>query len=212
MPKGGGLASNSLLNEVVLFFEDKKMITTLVEAYPAGEIKLQLNITIRLLSIYSRTQKEIEIKQTLLDLFATEKQKIKGSVYLSDITQNIENIVGVSSSDIAEIQAIPYPLPIAPNNKMLDWTITPINSIIVTKFKILVQSSVNYQLFRNDVFVSNYVFGVLVNVTECSFRINNDNYSVGDTWEFIMYPKNKNIILEEASIPALYENDIVLNL
>ncbi|TAG94940.1 MAG: hypothetical protein EAZ20_00570, partial [Bacteroidetes bacterium] len=35
VPKGGGLASNSLLNEVVLFFEDKKMITTTVEAYPA---------------------------------------------------------------------------------------------------------------------------------------------------------------------------------
>ncbi|TAG87082.1 MAG: hypothetical protein EAZ20_11425, partial [Bacteroidetes bacterium] len=93
---------------------------------------------------------------------------------------------------------------------MLDGTITPINAIIVTKFKILVQSSINYQLFKNDVFVGNYTFGVLVNTTECSFKINNNGYSIGDTWEFIMYPKNKNIILEEASIPALYENDIVL--
>ncbi|TAG93167.1 MAG: hypothetical protein EAZ20_01880 [Bacteroidetes bacterium] len=53
--------------------------------------------------------------------------------------------------------------------------------IFIPKFKILVQSSVNYQLFKNDVFVGNYIFGVLVNTTECSFKINKNNYSVGDT-------------------------------
>lgn len=212
VPVGGGLATQTLLDDVVAYFDNKRMITTQVEAFSAGQIQINVEINIRLLSTFSRTQKTIEVKQKLLEFFNTENQEINGQVYLSDITEVIENIRGVASSDIVKLVAQPFPIQISPTTKPLNWTRSLlVGSTTTIKWRIVILSITQYQLFKNGFFIGNFTIGTPVAQTEVSFTVNADTYTIGDTWEFVTYKYSANIILAEPSIPTLSESDIILN-
>lgn len=213
VPKGGGLASQQLLDEIVAFFANKKMLTTEVLAYPAGQIVLELEMNVRLLSSYSRAQKSEEIKKLIASFFKTENQEIAGQGYLSDITEIVEAVRGVQSSDIIKLVANPYPIPFAPNNKTMLWTKevqTASNATV--KWRVIVFSSTQYQLFRNLAFVGTFNFGAEVVQPEIIFTINTNNYTIGDRWDFVTYKYTANILLEEPSILTLDASNIVLNM
>jgi hypothetical protein len=132
---------------------------------------------------------------------------------LSDITEVIENIRGVANSDIVKLVAQPFPIQISPTTKPLNWTRNLlVGSTTTIKWRIVILSITQYQLFKNGFFIGNFTIGTPVVQTEVSFTVNADTYTIGDTWEFVTYKYSANIILAEPSIPTLSESDIILNI
>ena len=69
VPDGGGIASQALLDAVSDFFEPRRIITTSIDVLAAGEIRIQLSLTLRVESNQLRATVESDVRDALLDFF-----------------------------------------------------------------------------------------------------------------------------------------------
>lgn len=211
-PVGGGLASSILLSDVFDWFEDKKMITTKITTYAAGEVPLVLVVTVTVKSGYNRAATMALVISNLETFGASSNQEIKGIVYLSDLYQVIENTDGVENSDIAVMKAKPYARALGATTNVLNWTRDiKSDSSSSIRWSITMTSSSTFDLIRDSTFIGNYSTGVLLTFTELTFTVIAGSYSTGDNWEFWTYNYFGTLRLEEPSIPVIDSGDITIN-
>lgn len=214
VPEGGGIATDLLCASVEGYFEDKKMITTKVVVLPAGEVRLQLTLNIRVRHGYNPTTVLATVKAALADFVSYRYQVISGKVNLSDLYEVIEGVEGVNFSEITAIVVVPYARPIVGTTTPLDWTrTTPTTSVGTHYWRILMLNSTSFQLFKDNNYVGTYSTSTLIALDEIEFTLNPIGYTAGEQWTFVTYPYNNGTLtLSEPSLPITLVSDITTNL
>lgn len=208
VPEGGGIASNTLLDETQLWMEERRLITVGVEVLRAGEIRMQFVINLRVLPQYTRSVVVANVRANIVDFLSYRYQGIGGDVYLSDIYEIIENTEGVKNSTIEIMRPRPYARPVN-NETNINWLRTiQEGSTGVVKWTIKMISDSTYELTKDNSIIGAYSVGTLVSMPEITFRIDAGNYVVGDIWEFFTYPYFGNITISEQSLPVSLPEDI----
>lgn len=210
-PIGGGIATQTLLDDVLAYFNDgRRMLTTRVRTKAAGEVSLIIQADIRVKKGYSNSILKSTIENRLIEEYNEINQNVKGSVYLSDIYQIIETTDGVENSNINKLSTKPYAFILQGTNVLL-WNVTLLpESNSTTKWKIVLINATDFQIFKNGSYVKTGVIGVAQTFVEVEFTINTSSYVVGDQWEFTTYKYFGNVTLEEMSIPVFKVENINL--
>lgn len=212
VPADGGVASDLLRGAVEAYMMERVMITTDVEVFAAGEVVIKHEIDIAVLPGYSRIATTEKVKENLSIFLSYLNQDIEGRVEIGDVYQIIENTEGVEYSRLQKMYTIPYARPENSSTIALDWERqTLVGSNIATKWRIMVLSGTDYELYRGSVFVGAYTFGVQYSLPDFEFKVNAGAYNTNDSWEFVTYPYSDNIDLIEPSIPVSKISDITIN-
>lgn len=213
-PTGGGLATDQLLQDVLDYFEPRRMVTTRVNVLPAGVIRVLLTMDVRVRAGYNQAATGVAVKQALADFISVGFQDIGGEVQIGDIYEVAEGVEGVQYTKLVLINTVPYArrLNLALPTE-LDWTrATQPASNSVVRWEIRMVAPALFDLFRDNTFMGNIPTGVLVAFPEVQFTVNAVGYAGGERYEFYTYPYNDSVVLTEKSIPFSEVTDITLNL
>lgn len=208
-PVGGGLASNTLLTNVVNYFSDKDIVGKDIQAASAGEVKLILNINLKVKPNYNKVTTETEVRNSLLSFLSVTDQEINGELHIGDIYERIEEHPGTDWSEITLISFIPYAEPINHNN-ILNWTpVINSNSVQTIEWKINLVTLTTFELFKDNIYMGTFSIGSLITMAEIQFTVNPSGlYVAGNQWKFKTYPYNDSIVLNEPSLIVLYNANL----
>lgn len=211
-PIGGGPASPTLLDDVTDYFEDKRMITTLVRLLSAGQIQIYIEADITALPNYPNSTVKATVLANLLEFMSSDNQEISGEVKQGDVYEQMENSTGVKVGELIKFYALPFALPKPTTLLALNWTRTlKPASVGVKKWRIKMSNSTVYQLFRENIFLGLHTVGVTYDFDEIQLKVNTDSYTAGMEWTFNTYKYFGSIDLDEFSIPYANEDSIILN-
>lgn len=212
IPSGGGIASDVLIASVDAWMLKKKMITTKLDVFSAGEVRVILNINVVVRPQFVKDDVLAVLMSRLTEFLSYQNQEISGSVQLSDIYEIIETTTGVQSSVVNQMSPVPYARPTASDTPALVWTRSiNIGSVGEVSWRIQMLSGTSFSLFRNNVYVGAYATGVVITLTEITFSVTASSYTINQEWEFKTYRYNGSIILNEPSIAVSLEADVTLN-
>lgn len=213
-PVGGGIASDILLLETKDYLDDVRLLNTHLRVLPAGEtpIVVELNVTPRFR--VNTTDLTQEIIATLLTNFSYNNVQINGRVAVSDIIAAIDNLSRVDTVDLINLSTMPYAAPVG-HTDQLDWTReTQPGSRVRTEWR-LVNEGTTFRVFRDNSFIGN----AAVNVTYTdpdniiSFRVNPGGmYTPGQMWDFVTYPFNSTIRLDDNTLPVVTQSTINISI
>ncbi len=211
-PIGGGLASTQLLNDTDYYLRSRKMITTDVFLFAAGEVGIIIVASVNVLPNYERSVVGPAVKAALSAFGSTANQKIGGGMQLSDIYQTIENTPGVDNSNITVFTTKPYARPIS-HQHQLNWTRSTLaGSVDTVKWRLVYTGGTAFQVLRNGSYIGIINTGDTVTYDEISFVVGAGTYSVSDSWEFVTYNYFGTVQLSEPSTPTIAVDDITLTL
>lgn len=210
VPDGGGIASQSLLDDTQQWLDERRLITVGVNVQRAGEIRILLQISLRVLPQYTRTLVVNNVRQNLVDFLSYRYQEIGGEVQLSDIYEIIENTDGVKNSTVEVMRPRPYARPIN-NDVALNWTCTIQNGSVDTlRWQIKMISETTFELFKGSSLIGTFSVGTYLSFPEIALQVDAGLYEVGYIWEFFTYPFYGTINITEPSLPVSLEEDIVI--
>jgi hypothetical protein len=211
VPSSGGLASGILKQNVLDYLNVRKILGREIIVLSAGVVNVNLTLNVRLGATAQPSITVADIKKRIAERFSYLNQKINSTLYLSDITEVVENTRGVNSSDIVLFNAIPYARPINVQQN-LDWSVVVTNdSTTVTSWRIVFLGNARYQLFRNNTFVGQFNVGQLVVKYGVQMTINSD-VAAGAKFEFVTYRNVGNLSLNEMSVAVITEGSITINI
>jgi len=211
VPNGGGEASSTLKKRVENYFEDKRINTVKVVARSAGDVRILFEIDVAILRNANRLQTVSLVVENITSFLSAENQKIKGTVNIGDIYEVVENTIGVDYSEIKKMttQSSAIAVDDAPqlvwNRETLTGSTTTVN------WKIIIISSTEFHLYKENQFLGIFDIGVEVVQTEIKFTVIDDSYSVDDTWTFITYKYFGSVSILDMSIPTSDSSNIVIN-
>ena len=209
VPVGGGVASSTLLNDVRDYFAGKKIITTKIETKAVGEIGVQYIIDAEIVPNYTNTVVATAIKNSLIAMHAN--QDIKGSVQLSDVYEAVETTTGVLFSKVSGMKAVPYGAIIFGSSALV-WTREIQMACNTTiRYRIVMISTSQFQVSRGSTYLGTYNLDTEVVLTEIVFTIEDVGYTLGDAWEFYVYPSFGTLNLVENSIAVTDASLITVN-
>lgn len=212
VPKGGGVATTQVLAEVLAYITSMAVYRAIPFVASAGEVMTKITVTLGVVQGYSRQVAANNVKTNLLAFFAPEKQKLRGTLRLSDIYETIENTTGIEWSNVASVVITPFAHPID-HLTQLNWEVVlGTASAYTLKWDIIMVTSSGFQLFKEGDFVGNFQVNNLLQLPEVHFKVLG-TYTPGKHWTFWTYPsissENK-IVLEEMSLLAVSADDILL--
>lgn len=200
-PEGGGIAAAPLLSAVYDFIKIREVISVEHEVIGSGILNFLATINVKSKPGYSNLTVGNNIKNTWLNFFLPQNQKIKGYVVLGDLYEVIESTDGVLYSDIALLIPVPYARNITVPATQLVWTrATNTTSTITQKWLMRFITNSQYELYRGTDFVGSFMVDILVSLPEINFTVNGVQTS-GHNFEFYTYAYNKSVFLAEPSIP-----------
>lgn len=205
-PNGGGAASPLLLADTLAFMEERKMITTKLRMFSAGEVDVQYLITLYALPGYYNSALQIAGQNALLNYHNIVNQEIGGDVFIGDIYQLMEELDGVDHSVIHMMQPIPFARPLTTGTPTLNWTRQLTATSTNATYRIIMQTTTTFKLMKNNVFMGVFSTDVLITQADIEFTIIG-SYTIGDRWEFKTYELGNQIVLDE---PSLLTTDISL--
>lgn len=213
VPDGGGIASDALCDDVLDFMDDRRMITTRVRVFPAGEVRTTINLGVHVLPGHDVALVNDAVKAALALFLSYQNQEIQGALFLSDLYEVIEAVDGVGNSLIASVLFKPYAHKKPPTTLTLNWTPVPQAGVTETaKWEFVAISGTQFHVFRDGAFQMTVDVGTTYNLPEITFTINAAAYTVGDTYNFWTYPGNimqiGGVQLEEPSIFVSLVGDI----
>lgn len=198
-PTGGGVANQILLDDVKEFFEDKRLVGKTVNPIAVGEVLINIVANVNAVAGFQNLAVKQAIINDLLTLYSVENQPIKGTVYLSDVYESIENTkIGglkcVNNSNVLLMSPIPFGRQTDGTETVLDWVkfIKP-ESTTTVKWNVRFTTINTYELRKNDIYYGTYSSDVELSFTEITFTILGE-YLVNDRFEFYSYPYNSNKI------------------
>jgi hypothetical protein len=200
-PVGGGIAQKPLLDAVYNHIYERKMVTTKVLVYPAGESKIVIEAEIWAKFRKDKTQTYNAVTAALLNAYSINNSDINKYVRLSDVIATIDNVPEVDYIKLNKLAIKPFPRPVAHNN-LLDWDIKIVNPSIQTTW-MLEFSVAGIRLFKNNSFIG--TFGINQWYTDpdqqLDFKINPGPYVIGNRWTFSTYPQNLDQPINDYSMP-----------
>lgn len=216
IPAGGGIASNLLLNDVATFLDPRRMITTQVRVFPAGEVLTQLYIDLKVIYGYDPTLTSQAVRDALTTYLSYLNQEIAGGLFLSDLYQVIEAVEGVDHSIIQSALFQPYAHKEPPTTLTLNWNRFPTSAATLAEWRLVAISSTQFHLFRSNAFLQTVTVGVPTITYGLVFTILPAAYNTGDAWTWWSYPTDLTITggtqLQEPSIFTATNNTIIITL
>ncbi len=203
VPIGGGIAPQSLLDEVDTWFLDKKIINIETKAETAGTMLIDITIDVTALATYQNSVVQTSVTDAITNLYSWGSKEIKDTLYLSNIYQTIENTDGVKNSHINNIIIHPFARAIGGSLAELDWDCVITEEAVNQSYIIEFTSATQFGVFRNNAFVGTYTVGNQVILDDVIFTINS-NYAAEDKWQFYSYEsivKNGILNMQEFSAP-----------
>lgn len=210
-PVGGGIAQSTLLNDVFDFVSERKMITTFLEPRPAGETYLDIELLVTARFRMDGVLTETECREKLLEEYSYDKSDINRKIRTSDIIALIDNLGKVDHVELIRLSSIPYARPDG-HQVALDAEIHTLSaSTAIASWRINYDGT-NMRLFKDGIFKQNITIGVQTTTTDnhLSILINAGAYVNGMDWEFKTYPYNKNLEIDDFSVPILRANDLII--
>jgi len=223
-PNEGGTAPSQLLLDVKDYFADKKMISTSVEAYAAGETKLRLGITATVKFRRNTSQAESDIKAALQNEFGFNNSDINRSVRRSDIIALIDNLDKIDYLKLDLVSSKPYPRIFNGSNPLEDnWYVEITSSSVqIASWRLVVISSTIARVYRTGPSgVESFDGQITIHVTDpgdTDYTSNDGSlkigmwgsFSVADEWRFITYPYNQDMEFEDYTIPVYDVDELTL--
>lgn len=213
-PNGGGISSTAFLESVENYFENKKMVTTFVKALPVGESQLVINLDVTAKFRRDPIKTRQDVKEALLNMFSYDNSDINKPIRQSDIIALIDNLEKVDYLEVIYISVVPY---VRPNNTIagqlnyelkvnkgstqaVDWLIKYDGGY----FKIYKNNQELYNLSLNEVYTDPE------NIITLYLPLS--AYAIGSEWSFRTLPVNRDINLNDYSIPILKEENLTLTI
>jgi hypothetical protein len=207
VPVGGGSASNALLADVVIWFEDKRMVTTFIQCRAAGETVLRLTLEVRSRFQEDPLDAKTDVETALLDFGSYQKQDINKAVRLSDIYALVDNLEKVSFVNITHLSTLPYANPIN-HSTQLNWTREVLNGTTRSFWKaeyIDLAGVHKYRLFKDNLYLGDVDEGLVYTdpTNTIKLQFTGGIYTHGMQWEFVTYPINQDIVIDDFTIPKV---------
>lgn len=211
VPIGGGIASSVLLNSVETFIDPKRIIGIDVNALSAGQLRVKVNIDLRVNENARRIETRDRVIANLIEFGDPLNQEVRGGIRIGDVYEVIENTEGVKNNEIIEFSAIPYGVPIN-HETQLNWNrnLTE-GSTSQQNWLIQMTTATEFVVFRDNLFLGEFTVGNELIFDEIVFTITSGSYVAGMNWSFITYPFNTSIDIAEDSIPTVLAQDIFFN-
>lgn len=212
LPKGGGVASQELLDSVKEdFYDETRMVTTQVRVLPAGEIQLTIEWDIQVLPAFSKLAVEEAVRKALNTYVNDTNLSIGGAIEIGNIYEVIEGVTGVDYSKSVVMIIKPYAR-ITNGNSTLNWSVTAKPSQETDIWNIVYSKTGYLEVTKNGIYAGTYEIGQDVDFPEVTFRVATSSYQAGDSWEFVTYPYNGSIHLKEPSVITLDNRNLKLNM
>jgi hypothetical protein len=204
-PTGGGIAPDSLLGEVQIYFDSRKMVTTLTSIKAAGETFISMEIQAVAKFRVDPTLARRDIEEALITAYSESTSDINKPVRLSDIIALVDNLDKVDYLTVHNLSAIPYARPVG-HDQQLSWNaqVGP-SSVEILKWKLIFTGGV-FKLYKGIDFVSdiasNAVYDIPGLLTIQPIESTGTPFN-GMYWEFYTYPFNTDIVLQDYTVPRI---------
>lgn len=213
-PTGGGVASSVLLDGVEGYINEVKTLAPLIDIRPAGEtpVFMELNVYPRLRT--NRVDLTNEVLLTLLEEFSLENNEINGRIAVSDLLAVVDNLPKVDTVDLVSLYTLPYATPIRHDDPLIWIRETLPGSVDKVEWRLSFDGT-NFRLFKGAYLVGVIPMNTYYRDPENIISINIDPagmYSQGQSWSFTTYPYNRNILLDDNSVPVVTSGTIKINI
>lgn len=211
-PNGGGISSTSFLQDVELYFKNKKMVTTFVKALPVGESLIVINVNVTAKFRMDGIQTREDIKNTLLDAYSYEKSDINKPIRQSDLIALVDNLSKVDFLKLIYLSVVPYIRPNDNTSVELNTELSINIGSTVPNNWLIKFDGVYMKLFKNNHELTNLNIGQTYTDPDNTITITilAGAYIAGNEWTLKTLPVNNDIILDDYSIPVLKEENLTI--
>ncbi|MER6144923.1 baseplate J/gp47 family protein [Streptomyces sparsogenes] len=111
-PEGGGNVTDVLTGDLIRYFEDKRMLSQIVDICDVRYVSIQVTAELRVESFYDRADVVAAAQQAAAELLAFDRVGFGDTVYLSRFYDRIQDVPGVVSLNITEFRRGDHPGPL----------------------------------------------------------------------------------------------------
>jgi len=216
---GGGNPPLSILSETEDFILARSMMTIGVTAQPSGEsvVRGKLSIVGRFRALASVIS--TKANEALQELYNPYTSLINQDIRLSDIIAIVDNIPEVDYLNLDYLYIQPYLRPSNPAAP-LSYTIEVLSmSVVKTTWQIVYDpaqdAALPFFIYKEGTYLAKMASGTTLNGVGAliNITINSTPGSVAqdDLWNFTVYPYNKDVNLDDLSIPVVGPGDFIIN-
>jgi uncharacterized phage protein gp47/JayE len=210
-PQGGGQATQQLLQDVVSYFEPRRMVTTRVRAFSAGQVEIVQDWFIQVLPNFGRIDTETAVRNALINYLSVDNQNIGASVEPGNLYEVVEAVQGVDFSRLNSYWVKPFARILSGTNPLNWQPIVGPGSLTTVRWEILFTAPTQFNLTRDNSFIGSFNTGILISQLELEITVIG-TYAVGDQWEFYTYPYSQPIDLTEPSVPVAFTGNITITI
>lgn len=213
-PKTRGIATSVLINDLGLFFSDKRIIGRRVLFHPCGITRVWLDLGIVAANSKSITQTTSAVILKLDNDYGYNASAINRNLQPADFINSLKALAEVENVSINRMYLEPYVRPLNTNTTPLSITWTNIHSAITINYRLKYDfnsGSPRFLLYRNNIFytfidiATPYSDGALFGFT----IFNSGLYIDGMEWAFKLYPSypevfsNYELVVDDNTIPII---------
>lgn len=102
-PEGGGYATDTLKEDLRKFFEDKRIMTSILDIHDPQYINVCIQGTLQIDAYYFTEQVQQRVGKAIADLLAFEQVDFEYTFYLSKVYEAVEAIEGVAALHVSRL-------------------------------------------------------------------------------------------------------------
>lgn len=210
-PIGGGIAQEPLLLSTKDYIDQRKMVTTFTQVLPAGESYIHLNLIVTAKFRRDPVSTYNDVIEALIEKYRYESSDINRKIRLSDIIALVDNLEKVDYLILKTIHLKPYIRPMGSYPELLHSIEILPGSNTINRWEVQFDGTL-MRFLKNGVHQGNTPLGVpwVDPTTTINITILPNGYSLGQSWEFTTYPVDKDIEVDDFSVPILLEENIEL--
>lgn len=236
-PDDGGFTSQELMQRLEDFINPRKVLGVPVSVKPAGESKIILSL--KVWGRYGKRYEDIreEVISALVEGYSYNNSDINAHINTSDIIALVDNLGSVDHLDLVHLSLVPFARQSLVTHISFPGRIDLLDDEGVQPYhadwSILVASiqeiggipRITFQIGKNEngqMFIeyTSPAFDITTDVNTVEFTYEFMKFTVDISqklandyaWDFSTYGINKNIPVEDNSVPTLSSNDITLEI
>lgn len=205
LPHGGGLATQTLLDDVSDYFENKKCLGHQITTRPVGQLVITLEFKAYLNAGYNPSESQLSIKNKILTDYSFLNMDINDSLFLSDIIAQISSYQEVNYIRDFQIRVKPFGKKEIGSGPALLLDATT-DSLLQNKARvdILIQTSSTFLVRLDGIEITTGSTGATITIPSVVlFVISPAAYVPGDEYSFTCYPDNKDLEITDFTIPVV---------
>lgn len=230
-PAEGGTAPSQLLTDVVTYFSNKRMISTVIEALAAGETKLRITLDVTAKFRRNIVDTEADIREALTQAFGFNASDVNRRIRRSDIIALVDNLDKVDFLDLEGLTTKPYPRITVGTSQLEDNWLVQIQStsVEIATWRIAVITPAvgttdgAARVYRIDALGAETYDGEIIihwDAQGATDYVSSDGtlhmaiwgltFIIADEWQFKTYPYNEDHVFEDFTIPVYDDDELTI--